>query len=78
MVASAADDGVAPAVVEASTKLLASPEVGELEANYAKWGYCLAARLLGQDRIWRGGEGGLLTWAGFLKWEIIFNRVFPI
>ena len=43
MVASAADDGVAPAVAEASAKLLASPEVDELEADYAKRGYCLAA-----------------------------------
>ena len=49
MVASAADDGVAPAVAKASTKLLASPPVDELEANYAKWGYCLAAGLLGED-----------------------------
>ena len=48
MVASAADDGVAPAVAEASAKLLASPEVDELEADYAKWGYrLLAAGLLG-------------------------------
>jgi hypothetical protein len=30
MVAAAADDGVAPAVAEASAKLLASPEVGKL------------------------------------------------
>ena len=49
MVASAADDGVAPAVAEASAKLLASPEVDELEAEYAKSGYFLAARLLGED-----------------------------
>ena len=49
MVASAADDGVAPAVAEASTKLLTSPEVDELEAEYAKSGYFLAARLLGED-----------------------------
>ena len=49
MVASVADDGVAPAVVEASTKLLTSPEVDELEAEYAKSGYFLAARLLGED-----------------------------
>ena len=49
MVASAADDGVAPAVAEASAKLLASPEVDDLEADYAKWGYCLAAGLLGED-----------------------------
>ena len=41
MVAAAADDGVAPAVAEASVKLLASPEVVELEADYAKWGYLL-------------------------------------
>ena len=46
MVASAADDGVASAVAEASAKLLASPEVDDLEAEYAKWGYCLAAGLL--------------------------------
>ena len=49
MVASAADDGVAPAVAQASAKLLASPEVEELEADYAKSGYILAARLLGED-----------------------------
>ena len=49
MVASVADDGVAPAVAEASTKLLTSPEVDELEAEYAKSGYFLAARLLGED-----------------------------
>ncbi len=49
MVAAAADDGAAPAVVEASAKLLASPEVDELEADYAKSGYLLAARLLGED-----------------------------
>jgi hypothetical protein len=49
MVAVAADDGVAPAVVEASAKLLASHKVDDLEAEYAKWGYCLAARLLGED-----------------------------
>ena len=35
MVASAADDGVAPAVAEASTKLLTAHEVDELEAEYA-------------------------------------------
>jgi len=49
MVASAADGGVAPAVAKASAKLLASPEVEELEADYAKSGYILAARLLGED-----------------------------
>ena len=50
MVAVAADDGVvAPVVAEASAKLLASPEVDDLEAEYAKWGYCLAAGLLGED-----------------------------
>ena len=49
MVASAADDGVAPAVAKASAKLLASPEVEELEADCAKSGYILAARLLGED-----------------------------
>ena len=49
MVAAVADDGVAPAVAEASAKLLASPEVDELEAEYAKSGYFLAARLLGED-----------------------------
>ena len=49
MVASAADDGVAPAVAQASAKLLASPEVEELETDYAKSGYILAARLLGED-----------------------------
>jgi hypothetical protein len=49
MVASAADDGVAPAAAEASTKLLTSPEVDELEAEYAKSGYFLAARLLGEN-----------------------------
>ena len=49
MVAAVADDGVAPAVAEASAKLLASPEVDELEADYAKSGYFLAARLLGED-----------------------------
>jgi hypothetical protein len=49
MVAAAADEGVAPAVTEASAKLLASPEVAELEADYAKWGYCLATGLLGED-----------------------------
>ena len=49
MVASASDDGVAPAVSQASAKLLASPEVEELEADYAKSGYILAARLLGED-----------------------------
>jgi len=37
MVAAAADDGVAPAVADASAKLLASPEVDELEAEYAKF-----------------------------------------
>ena len=49
MVASAADGGVAPAVAKASAKLLASPEVEELEADYTKSGYILAARLLGED-----------------------------
>jgi hypothetical protein len=49
MVAAAADDGAAPAAVEASAKRLASPEVDDLEAEYAKWGYCLAAGLLGED-----------------------------
>ena len=49
MVAAATDDGVAPAVAEASAKLLASPDVDELEAEYAKSGYFLAARLLGED-----------------------------
>ena len=49
MVASVADGGVAPAVAKASAKLLASPEVEELEADYAKSGYILAARLLGED-----------------------------
>ena len=49
MVAAAADDGVAPAVAKASAKLLASPEVEELEADYAKSGYILATRLLGED-----------------------------
>ena len=49
MVASAADGGVAPAVAKASAKLLASPEVEELEADYAKRGYCFAAGLLGED-----------------------------
>jgi hypothetical protein len=51
MVAAAADDGVAPAVAdrEACAKLLASPEVDELEADYAKSGYCLADGLLGED-----------------------------
>ena len=49
MVASAADDDVAPAVAEASAKLLASPEVDELEADFAKSGYFLAARQLGED-----------------------------
>ena len=49
MAAAATDDGVAPAVAEASAKLLASPEVDELEADYAKSGYFLAARLLGED-----------------------------
>jgi hypothetical protein len=49
MAATAPDDGVAPAVAEASAKLLASPEVDELEADYAKSGYFLAARLLGED-----------------------------
>ena len=38
MAAAATDDGVAPAVAEASAKLLASPEVDELEADYAKSG----------------------------------------
>ena len=40
MVASVADDGVAPAVAEASTKLLTSPEVDELECGetyFAPW-----------------------------------------
>ena len=49
MAAAATDDGVAPAVAEASAKLLASPEIDELEAEYAKSGYFLAARLLGED-----------------------------
>jgi hypothetical protein len=49
MAAAATDDGVAPAVAEASAKLLASPEVDELEAEYTKLGYLLAARLLGED-----------------------------
>jgi hypothetical protein len=47
----AADDGVALAVAQASAKLLASPEVDELEADYAKSGYCLAAGLLGGDEV---------------------------
>ena len=51
MVASAADDGVAPTLAEASAKLLASPEVDELEANYANQGYCLAAGLLGEENL---------------------------
>ena len=57
MAAAATDDGVAPTVVEASAKLLASPEVDELEADYAKSGYILAARLLGEDagKIYRVG-----------------------
>jgi hypothetical protein len=58
MVAAAADDGVAPAVADASAKLLASPEVDELEADYVKWGYCLATGLLGE------GEGKI---HGFLR-----------
>ena len=45
----AADDGVAPAIAQASAKLLASLEVDELEADYAKSGYCLAAGLLSED-----------------------------
>jgi len=49
MTAAATDDGVAPAAAEASAKLLASPEVDELEADFAKSGYLLAARLLGED-----------------------------
>ena len=49
MAAAATDDGVAPAVAEASAKLLASPEIDELEAEYAKSGYFLAARLNGED-----------------------------
>jgi hypothetical protein len=49
MVAAATDDGVAPAVAEASAKLLASPEIDELEAEYTKSGYFLAARLNGED-----------------------------
>ena len=49
MAAAATHDGVAPAVAEASAKLLASPELDELEAEYAKSGYFLAARLLGED-----------------------------
>jgi hypothetical protein len=49
MVAAAADDGAAPAVVEASAKLLASPEVDELEADYTKWGWCSVAGLLGEN-----------------------------
>ena len=49
MAAAAIDDSVAPAAAEASAKLLASPEVDELEAEYAKSGYFLAARLLGED-----------------------------
>jgi hypothetical protein len=49
MAAAATDDGVAPAAAEASAKLLASPEVDELEADFAKSGYLLAARLLGED-----------------------------
>jgi hypothetical protein len=49
MVAAVADDGVAPAVAEASAKVLDSPEVDELEADYAKSGYGLAAGLLGED-----------------------------
>jgi hypothetical protein len=43
MLASATDDGVTLAVVEARTKLLTFREV-ELEAEYAKSGYFLAAR----------------------------------
>ena len=63
MVAAAADDGVAPAVAEASAKLLASPEVDELEAEYAKSGYCLAAGLLGEDasKIHRVGPKPVLV-----------------
>ena len=49
VVAAAADDGAAPAVAQASAKLLASPKVDELEADFAKSGYCLAAGLLGED-----------------------------
>jgi hypothetical protein len=49
MAAAATDDGVAPAAAEASAKLLASPDVDELEAEYAKSGYLLATRLLGED-----------------------------
>ena len=58
MVASAADDGVAPAVAEASAKLLASPEIDELEANYAKWGY-LDAGLLRVGIAPHAGDGRL-------------------
>jgi hypothetical protein len=64
MVAAAADDGVVPAVAEVSAKLLASPEVDELEANDAKSGYCLADGLLGEDegKIHRAGQK---NWANF-------------
>ena len=51
MVAAMAYDGVAPAVAEASAKLLASQAVDELEAGYAKRGYSLAAGLLGEDNL---------------------------
>jgi hypothetical protein len=47
----AADDGAALAVAQASAKLLASLEVDELEADYAKSGYYLATRLLGEDEV---------------------------
>ena len=50
MVASVTDDRVAPADAEASAKLLASPKIDELEANYTKWGY-LDAGLLGEDNL---------------------------
>jgi hypothetical protein len=49
MVAAVAYNGVVPAVAEASAKLLASPKVDELEADYAKWGWCSVAGLLGED-----------------------------
>ena len=69
MVASAADDGVAPAVAEASAKLLTSPEIDELEANYTKWGYRLAAGLLGEDNL--GKFTGLAQNLGQLQASIM-------
>jgi hypothetical protein len=74
MVASAADDGVAPAVAEASAKLLASPEVDKLEADYDKRGYCSAAGLLSEDNLLHIDALGKTHRLGLLRTSVNENK----